>query len=80
MRPAPSIHARKIGSYEDGEQEVDMQLSGIADFAKTPFPVGPGEKLEGWQVTWRDPADNAAREYPAMRTLEELRELLEEIK
>jgi hypothetical protein len=57
-----------------------MHLRGMADYARTAFPVAPSEPLDGWLITWRDPADKAANEAPAMRTLEELRQLLDEVK
>ena len=65
---------------QDGEQNVDMHLRGMADYARTAFPVAPSEPLDGWLITWRDPADKAANEALAMRTLEELRQLLDEVK
>lgn len=61
----------------NGEQQVGMQLKGEADFASTEFPVGGGEALEGWSLTWRDENDPLVTEAKGLRTLQDLRSLIQ---
>ena len=61
---------------DSGELMVGMRLKGVADFAKTEFPVAGEEPLEGWLLTWRDEADPLATEARSLRTVEQLRQLI----
>ena len=64
---------------DDGEQEVGMRLKGVADFAKTPFPIAGTQPLSGWTLTWRDPEDPAAKEMKGVETVEALRTLIKDL-
>jgi hypothetical protein len=64
---------------DDGEQDVGMRLKGVADFAKTPFPIPGTAPLANWTLTWRDPDDPAAKQMEGIETLEALRTLIKEL-
>lgn len=64
---------------DDGEQDVGMRLKGLADFAKTPFPIPGTAPLANWTLTWRDPEDPAAKQMEGIETLEALRTLIKEM-
>ena len=64
---------------DNGEQDVGMRLKGVADFAKTPFPITGTQPLSGWTLTWRDPEDPAAAQMNDVETLEALRTLIKEM-
>ena len=64
---------------DDGELEVTMHLKGMADFAKTPFPVAPTEPLENWTLTWRDDKDPLIAHMAGIKTLVDLRSLIKDM-
>ena len=64
---------------DNGELDVGMRLKGVADFAKTPFPIAGTQPLSGWTLTWRDPEDPAAKEMKGVETLEALRTLIKDL-
>ena len=63
---------------DNGEQEVGMRLKGVADFAKTEFPVAGTEPLENWTLNWRNENDPVTKLLEKPKTLEELRALIKE--
>lgn len=63
---------------DNGEQDVGMRLKGMADFAKTPFPVEGDEPLENWTLTWREDEDLMNSQMAGIATLGQLRELIRE--
>ena len=63
---------------DTGEQDVGMRLKGIADFAKTEFPVKGSEPLEGWLLTWREDEGLMNTQMAGIQTLDQLRELIKE--
>ena len=62
----------------EGVQKASMRLKGVAEFAKTPFPIAGDEPLEGWEVVWRDPEDAAIAGAAGAASLGELRTVIEE--
>jgi hypothetical protein len=61
----------------EGEaQKASMRLKGLADFGGADFPLSEADSLDGWQLTWRDENDAAAKEADKATTLGELRALL----
>ena len=63
---------------DNGEKDVGMRLKGVADFAKTDFPVMGSEPLEDWALNWRNEADPVIDLARTARTLEDLRTLIKE--
>ena len=61
---------------DSGELMVGMKLKGVTDFEKTEFVLTGDEPLEGWLLTWRDEADPLATAARSVRTLGELRSLI----
>ena len=61
---------------DNGELEVPMHLKGMADFAKTQFPVTADEPLENWSLVWRDDQDPLVSEMAGIKTLGDLRQLI----
>ena len=64
---------------DNGEQDVNMRLRGMADFAKTPFPVKGEEPLENWALTWRDGEEVPPGLMQGVNTLDDLRQLLKDL-
>ena len=61
----------------EGEaQKASMRLKGLATFGGADFPLSDAESLDGWQLTWRDENDAAAKKADTVTTLGELRALL----
>jgi hypothetical protein len=58
-------------------QAASMRLRGQADFAESAFPLPGSTPLEGWQLTWRDPDDEAAGAAGKATTLDDLRRLID---
>jgi hypothetical protein len=58
------------------EQQGEMRLSGVAEFAASKFPVSSDMSLQGWLLTWRDTKDPASQASGGVKTLGELRDLL----
>jgi hypothetical protein len=62
----------------EGEtQQASMRLKGLADFGGGDFPVSDSESLDGWQLSWRDENDAAAKEAGSVGTLGQLRKLIQ---
>lgn len=61
---------------DNGEQDIAMHLKGVADFAKTTFPVAADEPLENWSLTWRDSEDALRTQMAGVKTLGDLRTLI----
>ena len=62
----------------EGEtQKASMRLKGLADFGGAAFPLSGTESLDGWQLTWRDENDAAAKDAGTVGTLGELRDLIQ---
>jgi len=64
------------GEAGDEEEQGQMKLAGIAEFAESEFPLADGTSLKDWKLSWRDDEDPAAGEAGKVRTLAELRQLL----
>lgn len=58
------------------EQQGEMRLTGVAEFAASDFPIKNEMSLQGWLLTWRDAKDPASQASGGLKTLGELRELL----
>jgi hypothetical protein len=57
-----------------GEELVgSMRLSGLADFSKMDFPIPPASDLQGWEFSWMEESDPAAKTAQGTETLGELR-------
>lgn len=63
---------------DDGKHDVGMHLKGVADFAKTEFPVPGTELLENWMLMWRDEGDPMAEIAKDAKTLDELRAFIKD--
>lgn len=63
---------------DDGEQNVGMRLKGMADYAKSDFPVKGSEPLEGWVLSWREDEDLMNAQMAGIETLDELRAMIKE--
>lgn len=63
---------------DDGKHDVGMRLKGVADFAKTEFPVPGTEPLENWMLVWREEADPMAEIAKDAKTLDELRAFIKD--
>lgn len=60
-----------------GEQDQgQMKLAGVAEYAATEFPLAEDTRLKDWDLSWRDEDDAAAPEAIKADTLAELRQLL----
>ena len=64
---------------DNGEQDVDMRLRGVADYAKTTFPVKGEEPLENWTLTWRDGEEVPPGLMEDVNTLDDLRQLIKDL-
>jgi len=59
------------------EEQGQMKLAGIAEFAASEFPLSGETGLKDWKLTWRDEDDTAADQAAQAKTLADLRRLLE---
>lgn len=64
------------GAAGGAEQQGEMRLTGVAEFAASEFPVSNEMSLQGWLLTWRDTKDAASQKTSDVKTLGELRALL----
>jgi hypothetical protein len=64
------------GASGSAEEQGQMRLNGVADFSSSEFPLQDAMSLQGWLLTWRDPADPASQKADGVKTLGELRRLL----
>jgi len=64
------------GAAGGAEQQGEMRLTGVAEFAASQFPIGDDMGLKGWLLSWRDPKDPASQASGEIKNLGELRELL----
>jgi hypothetical protein len=71
------VFSFNAGGATGGEQDQgEMKLAGVAEYAATAFPLAEDMKLKGWDLSWRDENDAAAAEAEKAGTLAELRQLL----
>jgi len=71
-----NFHFNAGGAGGSPEQEGEMRLSGVADYAAGEFPLSPDTDLSEWDLSWRDQDDSAAGAAKNADTLAELRALL----
>lgn len=64
------------GAVGGAEQQGNMRLTGLAEYAATEYPMSDDLDLKDWLLTWRDPADPASQKSAGIKTLGELRKLL----
>ena len=64
------------GAAGTAEQQGEMRLSGVAEYAPGEFPVADDLELKDWLLNWRDPQDPASSKANGVKTLGELRALL----
>lgn len=64
------------GAAGTAEQQGEMRLSGVAEYAASEFPLADDLELKDWLLNWRDPQDPASNSADAAKTLGELRTLL----
>jgi hypothetical protein len=58
------------------EQQGQMRLAGVAEYAAGEFPLAVDMSLQDWKLSWRDDNDAAAKQAKKAKTLDELRQLL----
>ena len=58
------------------QQQSQMRLAGVAEYAAGEFPLGADTDIEGWDLSWRDEKDAAAQKAGKAKTLGQLRQLL----
>lgn len=59
------------------EEQSQMRLVGVADYAASEFPLAADMVLQEWKLSWRDDTDAAAEKAGKAQTLDELRQLLQ---
>jgi hypothetical protein len=64
------------GAAGGKDQQGEMRLSGVAEYAATEFPVADDLDLQPWLLTWRDESDPASKAGDEVKTLGDLRALL----
>ncbi len=58
------------------EEQSQMRLVGVADYAASEFPLAADMVLQEWKLSWRDDNDAAAAKAEKAASLAELRQLL----
>jgi len=58
------------------QQQSQMKLSGVAEYAPAEFPLAEDMALDEWKLSWRDEKDEAIKKAGAAKTLSDLRQLL----
>jgi hypothetical protein len=64
------------GAAGTEEQQGQMRLIGVAEYAASEFPLAVDMSLQEWKLSWRDDNDAAAEQAEKAKTLDELRQLL----
>jgi hypothetical protein len=64
------------GAAGGPDQQGEMRLKGVAEYAASDFPIGDSLDLKFWLVTWRDENDPARPASEGLETLGDLRALL----
>lgn len=64
------------GATGSAEQQGEMRLSGVAEYAASEFPAASDLDLQPWLLTWRDESDPASKAGDEVKTLGDLRALL----
>ncbi len=64
------------GAGGSAEQQGEMRLSGVAEYAAGEFPVANDLDLKPWLLTWRDDKDPAISAAKEAKSLGDLRALL----
>lgn len=58
------------------EEQGQMGLIGVAEYAASEFPLAADMSLQDWKLSWRDDNDKGAEKAKKAQTLDELRRLL----
>ncbi|MDZ4731009.1 MAG: hypothetical protein SH820_13810 [Xanthomonadales bacterium] len=64
------------GAAGGKDQQGEMRLSGVAEYAASEFPVADDLDLQPWLLTWRDESDPASKVGDEVKTLGDVRALL----
>jgi len=68
------------GAAGTPQQQGQMRLTGVAEFAVTDFPLKADDDIAEWSLSWRDENDPAAAGSQDVKKLGELRQTLQKIK
>ena len=64
------------GAAGGTQQQAQMKLAGVAEYAASEFPLAADTGLNDWALSWRDKKDPAAAKAKRAGTLAELRRVL----